>query len=121
MTKEEIIAFARAYDPQPCILDEAAAKATIVGGLCASGFHTCAMMMRMICDGLLNRVASLGSPGVDEVRWIKPVRPGDVLSARYSAQEKRDLASRPDVGIAKVLVELVDDEGEVPRSGSPTS
>lgn len=116
VTKDEIIAFARAYDPQPIHLDEEAAKATIVGGLCASGFHTCAMMMRMICDGLLNQVASLGSPGVDEVRWMVPVRPGDVLTTRYTAQEKRDLASRPDVGVTKVLVELVNGEDKVAAS-----
>ncbi len=101
VTKDEIIAFGRAFDPQPMHTDEEAAKATPVGGLCASGWHTCAMMMRMICDGLLHRMASLGSPGVDEVRWTKPVRPGDVLSLRYTAQEKRVLASRPDVGIVQ--------------------
>ena len=116
VTKEEIIAFARAYDPQPLHLDEEAAKATIVGGLCASGFHTCAIMMRMICDGLLDRVASLGSPGVDEVRWMVPVRPGDVLTTHYTVQEKRDLASRPDVGVARVLVELVNRDGRVAAS-----
>src|SRR5687767_3830491 len=96
--------------------DPEAANATPVGGLCASGWHTCAMMMRMVVDGLLGRVASLGSPGVDEVRWRRPIRPGDVLSARYTVQEKRVLASRPDVGIAKVLVEAVDASGEVPAS-----
>ena len=114
LSKEEIIAFGRAYDPQPMHTDEAAAKATLVGGLCASGWHTCAIMMRMLCDGLINRMAGLGSPGVDEVRWRRPVRPGDVLSVRYTAQEKRILASRPDVGLSKVLVELVDDKGEIP-------
>jgi acyl dehydratase len=113
VTKDEIIAFARQFDPQPMHLDEEAAKATLVGGLCASGFHTCAMMMRMVCDGLLNRVESLGSPGVDEVRWPRPVRPGDVVSVRYTAQEKRILASRSDVGVSKILVELVNDKGEV--------
>jgi len=113
VTKGEIIDFGRRFDPQPMHTDEAAAKATIVGGLCASGFHTCAMMMRMVCDGLLNRVASLGSPEVDEMRWIKPVRPGDALSCRYTVQEKRVLASRPDVGVSKVLVELTGDKGEV--------
>ena len=64
--------------------DAEAAKASPVGGLIASGWHTCAMMMRLVCDGLINRVASLGSPGIDEVRWIRPVRPGDLLSARYT-------------------------------------
>ena len=116
VTKEEIIAFARQFDPQPMHLDEEAAKNTLVGGLCASGFHTCAMMMRMVCDGILNRVVSLGSPGVDEVRWVRPVRPGDVLSVRYLAREKRILASRPDVGMCKVIVDLVDDKGEVVAS-----
>jgi acyl dehydratase len=114
LSKEEIIAFGRAYDPQPMHTDEEAAKATLVGGLCASGWHTCAIMMRILCDGLINQMAGLGSPGVDEVRWRKPVRPGDVLSLRYTAQEKRVLASRPDVGVSKVLVELVDDKGEIP-------
>lgn len=113
VTKEEIVAFGRAFDPQPMHIDEEAAKATPAGGLCASGWHTCAMMMRMICDGLINRAASLGSPGLDEVRWIKPVRPGDVLSMRYTVREKRALASRPEVGLAKVLVELVDSDGGV--------
>ena len=67
----------------------------------------------MLCDGLLERMAWLGSPGVDEVRWRKPVRPDTLLSVRYTAQEKRILASRPDVGVSKVLVELVDSDGEV--------
>ena len=70
------------------------------------------MMMRLVADGMLNRVVSLGSPGVDEGRWMVPVRPGDVLSCRYTVQEKRDLASRPDVGISKVLVELFNQKGE---------
>jgi acyl dehydratase len=113
VTSEEIVAFGRAYDPQPMHTDEEAAKATLVGGLIASGWHTCAMMMRMICDGLIDRMASLGSPGLDEGRWIKPVRPGAVLSIRWTPQEKRVLASRPEVGLAKVLVELVDGNGTV--------
>jgi acyl dehydratase len=116
VTAEEIVAYATLYDPQPMHTDPEGAKATPVGGLCASGWHTCAMMMRLVVDGMLGRVASLGSPGVDEVRWHRPVRPGDVLSVRYTVQEKRVLASRPDVGIAKVLVEAVDADGEVPAS-----
>ena len=76
VTKDAIIAFAQAYDPQPIHLDEEAAKHSLVGGLCASGYHTCALMMRMVVDGFLGRAASQGSPGVDEVRWLKPVRPG---------------------------------------------
>jgi acyl dehydratase len=116
VTKDEIVAFGRAFDPQAMHTDEEAAKASPVGGLCASGWHTCAMMMRMLADGLLGQMASLGSPGVDEVRWKRPVRPGDVLSARYTIQERRVLASRPDVGIAKVLVEAVDANGDVPAT-----
>jgi acyl dehydratase len=116
VTSEEIIAFGRAFDPQPMHTDPEAAKATPVGGLCASGWHTCAMMMRMLADGLLGRTAGLGSPGVDEVRWRRPIRPGDVLTARYTVQEKRVLASRPDVGLSKVLVEAVDANGEVSAS-----
>ncbi len=113
VTKEEILAYGRAYDPQPIHVDEEAAKHTLVGGLCASGWHTCAMMMRMVADGLLNHVASLGAPGVDEGRWMVPVRPGDTVTCRYTVLEKRDLASRPDVGISKVLVELLNQKGEV--------
>jgi acyl dehydratase len=113
LSKEAIIAYGRAYDPQPMHTDEEAAKATLVGGLCASGWHTCALMMRMLCDGLIDRMAGLGSPGVDEVRWRKPVRPGVMLSVSYTAQEKRILASRPDVGMSKVLIELADGEGEI--------
>jgi acyl dehydratase len=116
VTKDEIVAFGRAFDPQPMHTDEEAAKASPVGGLCASGWHTCAMMMRMLVDGLVGQLASLGSPGVDEVRWRRSVRPGDVLSARYTVQEKRVLASRPDVGISKVLLEAVDANGEVPAT-----
>jgi acyl dehydratase len=112
VTREDILAFARAYDPQPLHVDEAAAKATPLGGLCASGWHICCVMMRLAADSMLNRVVSLGSPGVEEGRWMVPVRPGDVVSCRYTVLEKRDLASRPDVGISKVLVELCNQKGE---------
>jgi acyl dehydratase len=108
VTKDEIIDFARKYDPQPMHLDEEAAKASPVGRLCASGFHTCAMIMRMICDGPLSRTASEGAPGVEEVKWLVPVRPGDVLSLRHMFTSKRVLASRPDVGLATVDIELRD-------------
>lgn len=108
VTKDAIIAFAQAYDPQPIHLDEEAAKHSLVGGLCASGYHTCALMMRMVVDGFLGRAASQGSPGVDEVRWLKPVRPGEAVRTRFTPLEKRVLGSRPDVGITNVLVELID-------------
>jgi len=112
VTKEAILAFGRAWDPQPLHTDEEAAKSTLVGGLCASGWHTCCIMMRLVADGMLNRVVSLGSPGLDEGRWMVPVRPGDVVSCRYTVLEKRNLASRPDVGICKVRVELFNQKGE---------
>jgi acyl dehydratase len=113
VTKDEIVAFARAYDPQPIHLDEEAARRSIVGGLCASGFHSCALQMRLLADGLLNSWTSLGSPGIDEVKWIKPVRPGDALTSRYTCTEKRALGSRPEVGLAKITFEMLNGAGEV--------
>jgi acyl dehydratase len=96
--KEEILAFAQAFDPQPLANEN----------LCASPLHVCTMMMRMFCDGFLNGVASLGSPGVDRVQWMGPVCPGEILSVRVTIAEKRDLVSRPDVGMSKMVVELLD-------------
>jgi acyl dehydratase len=112
VTREEIIDFARTYDPQIIHIDEEAARRSIVGGLCASGMHTCAMMMGMLCEGILLRSASLGSPGLDEVKWLKPVRPGDVLSVRVVCTHKRDSASRPDVGISQMTFEVLNQLGE---------
>lgn len=116
LSKDEIIAFGRSFDPQPMHIDEDAAKHTLVGGLCASGWHTAGLMMRLACDGLLNRMASLGSPGVDEMRWRKPIRPGERYSATYRVLETRDLSSRRDVGMSKITVELFDPQGEVAAS-----
>jgi acyl dehydratase len=75
VTKEEVISFARAYDPQPFHLDEDAAARSMLGGLAASGWHTCAIAMRLVCDGFLNITDGRGAPGIDEVKWLKPVRP----------------------------------------------
>lgn len=116
VSKDEIIAFARAYDPQLIHLDEQVARQSIVGGLCASGFHSCAMFMRMLADDVLNHATSLGSPGMDEVKWMKPVRPGDVLSGRYTCTEKRALGSRPGVGLAKIVFEMLNQQGETVMS-----
>lgn len=116
LSKDEIIAFGRAFDPQPMHIDEEAAKHTLVGGLCASGWHTSGIMMRMACEGVLLRTASLGSPGVEEMRWRKPVRPGVPYTGRYRVLETRDMASRADVGLSKITVELLDDAGEVAAS-----
>jgi acyl dehydratase len=113
VSKEDIIAYATAYDPQPIHLDEEAAKKSMVGGLCASGFHTCALMMRMLALDYLAYGTSLGAPGIEEVRWMRPVRPGDVLSGRLTCSEKRTLGSRPDVGISKMKYEMLNQKGEL--------
>ena len=113
ITKEEIIAFARQFDPQPFHLDEEAAKRSIYGGLLASGWHTAALTMRLLCDGLVNDTVSLGSPGVDELRWLKPVRPGDTLSARMTVVECTPSRRKPDRGIVRSTMELRNQHGEV--------
>lgn len=99
--KEEVLAFARQYDPQPFHVDEAAAAQSIYGGLIASGWHTCAMLMRMMCDAYLVGSASLGSPGLDNIRWLKPVRPGDTIRAQRTTLETRASQSKPDLGIVR--------------------
>ena len=99
VTAEEIKSFAREFDPQPFHLDEEEGKASVLRGLSASGWHTCAMLMRMMVDGYLGQSASLGSPGLDELKWLKPVRPGETLAARYTVLSKRVSAKRGDTGI----------------------
>ena len=113
ITKDEIIAFARQFDPQAFHLDEEAARQTIFGGLIASGWHTGSLVMRLFCDGVIKDTASLGSPGVDEMRWIKPVRPGDTLSLRMTVTECLPSRSKPDRGIVRSLLELRNQHGEV--------
>jgi acyl dehydratase len=113
ITRESMLAFAREYDPQPFHTDEEAAKETIYGGLIASGWQTGAVLMRLFWDGLLHECASLGSPGIDELRWVKPVRPGDTLSLRYTVVETVPSRSKPDRGIVRSLCELRNQRGEV--------
>src|SRR4051812_32774457 len=93
-------------------LDEEAARQTMLGGLAASGWHTCAIMMRMIADGLLLDTASMGSPGIDEVKWLKPIRPGDSLTVRGSVMSVRVSQSKPDRGFVSFLWEVSNDRGE---------
>ena len=112
VTREEIIAFAAEFDPQPMHMDEDFARATMLGGLAASGWHTCAIGMRMIADGFITNSESIGSPGVDEVRWLKPVRPGDRLTLRRTILETRPLASRPEWGLVRFRFELFNQAGE---------
>ena len=113
VTREEVLEFARRYDPQPFHVNEAAAKDSIYGGLIASGWHTVAMVMRMMCDGYLLQSASLGSPGVDNVRWLKPVRPGDTLRAQMSVLEARPSSSKPDRGTIKSKWEVFNQKDEL--------
>lgn len=99
--RDAVVAFARDFDPQPFHLDEEAAAASLFGRLCASGWHTAAMAMRMMCDAYLLDSASLGSPGVDELRWHRPVHPGDMLSMRMEVLEARLMSSRPGAGLVR--------------------
>jgi acyl dehydratase len=113
VTRAEIIAFAAEFDPQPYHLDEHAGGAgDLAGGLIASGWHSCAMYMRMLCDGMLLDSACLGSPGVETLKWLKPVRAGDQLSGRVTVLEARLLRSRPDMGLVRVRHELLNAAGE---------
>jgi acyl dehydratase len=101
LTREAIVEFARQFDPQPFHVDEEAARHSLFGGLIASGWHTCALAMRMMCDAYLLEAASLGSPGVENLRWLKPVRPGDVLRVRTTVLEARPLESKPHIGLVR--------------------
>jgi len=112
VTREEIVGFAAQYDPQPMHLDEEAARHTMLGGLAASGWHSCAIMMKMIADGLLLDTASMGAPGIDEVKWLRPVRPGDSLTVRGSVQGVRASQSKQDRGFVKFLWEVFNERGE---------
>jgi len=112
VTAEEIIAFARDYDPQSFHLSEEGGRATPYGGLIASGWHTASLTMRMLADTVVSR-HGLGSPGLDELRWVKPVRPGDTLSVRVTVLEARRSRSKPDRGIVRQRTEALNQHGEV--------
>ena len=112
VTADEIVAFARRFDPQSFHLDAEAAKDSQAGGLIASGWHTASLLMRMTCDEFLLRSASQGAPGVDEVKWIKPVRPGECLRVRRTTLGARGSASRPEIGILEFLFEVLSASGE---------
>jgi acyl dehydratase len=99
VTREAVLEFASQFDPQPFHLDDAAAEGSLFKKLAASGWHTCAMMMRLMCDGYLNDSAGLGSPGVDNLRWLKPVYPGDTLTGEMEVMEARVMNSKPHVGL----------------------
>ena len=117
VTLEEVLDFARKYDPQAFHLDDEAAAQTHFGRIAASGWHTCAMTMRMIVDHFTHhRQASLGSPGIDEIRWVKPVYPGDVLTCESELLEKRVSRSKPGLGITKSQTRVFNQNGELVMS-----
>lgn len=116
VTAEEIVAFAREYDPQPFHLDEGEGRKTHFGGLVASGWQTAGFMMRMMVDNMLSPETSLGSPGLDGLRWLKPVRPGDRLRVRATIEEVKRSRSRPEMGTVKQLTEVINQNGEVVMS-----
>jgi acyl dehydratase len=117
----EIVEFARRYDPQAMHTDPAAAAQGPFGGLIASGWHTAAMMMRLFADHFLSPESSIASPGLDELRWLQPVRPGDALSLRVTILEVRRSRSKPDQGIVRSLVEVLNQAGEAVMTLKPIS
>lgn len=113
VTKAEIITFAEAFDPQPFHISEAKARDSIFGGLVASGWHTCAIFMRLYVDNFLTKTISLGSPGVKHIRWLKPVFPNDTISGRVTILEMKPSSNRPGVGSIKIKSEMLNQSGEV--------
>ncbi len=112
MTAGEIVEFAGEFDPQPMHLDEEAGKASILGGLSASGWHTCAVFMRLLCDAVLLDSTSQGAPGVDRIKWKRPVLAGDRLSGHTTVLSKRESKSRPSLGLVAFRSELFNQRGE---------
>jgi acyl dehydratase len=112
MPRDEMMAFAAEFDPQPMHLDEAAARATMLGGLCASGWYACCILMRMCADAFVLDSRSMGAPGVDEVKWLVPIRPDDELRLRATVIETRASGSRPYMGFVRFAFELFNRKGE---------
>jgi acyl dehydratase len=111
VTREEVLAFAARFDPQPFHLDDEAAAGSLFGRLAASGWHTCAMAMRLMCDAYLNESSSLGSPGIENLRWLKPVYPGDTLGGEMAVLEARPMNSKPHVGLVLSRWRLFNQDG----------
>ncbi len=112
-TREEIIAFASQFDPQPFHLDDAAAKASVFGSLCASGWHTCAMAMRLMVTNFLHQSSSLGSPGLENLQWKKPVLPNDTLHLKHKIIESRPMRSKPDVCLVRTEWQMHNQHGDL--------
>ena len=113
VTRDEILTFAAEFDPQPMHLDEEAAKRSMLNGLAGSGWHLGSIMMRMMFDGFINRAASMGSPGVNELRWLAPLRPGADLTLDIDVTEARLSRSRPETGIVTFKGVVRNAAGEV--------
>lgn len=111
-TADEIKHFAAQFDPQPFHLDEEAGRRSVFGGLCASGWHTCAMAMRLTVDNFLRESSSMGSPGLESLKWLKPVYPGDTLALKHRVLESRPMNSRPDLGLVRSVWEMFNQRGE---------
>jgi len=116
VSESSIVAFAAAFDPHLMHVDPVAALAGPFGGLIASGWHTTAVMMRIMVDNYLNERTSLGSPGVDELRWHRPVRAGDILTARFTVRSARPSVSKPDRGLVHTVIEVRNQAGELVMS-----
>jgi acyl dehydratase len=112
-TEEEIVEFGRRYDPQPFHIDVENAKQSAFGGLIASGWQTCAIGMRLMVEGYIRQTVSLGSPGIDNIRWVKPVRPGDTIAYSRIVLESRASTTRKGVGLVKHRWEAVNQRGEL--------
>jgi acyl dehydratase len=112
VTREDIIAFATQFDPQPFHLDDAAGEASVFGGLCASGWHTCSLAMRLMVTHFLHETASLGSPGLEHIQWKKPVYPNDSLRLQTTVLETKPMGRRPDVGMTRNLWEMFNQHGD---------
>ena len=112
VTRDAVIEFASKFDPQPFHLDDDAARSSLFGGLAASGWHTCAMVMGLMARNFLLQSSSLGSPGLEKLKWLRPVYPGDTLTVRQRIVESRPMASRPDVGLVRSVWEAFNQDGE---------
>jgi len=121
VSEQDILDFARRFDPQPMHVDKSATEAGPFHGLIASGWHTGSLMMQMLARHFVPSPGNLPSPGVDELRWARPVRPGDTLSLRVTVESARRSRSKPDQGVVTSLVEVLDQNGEVVMSLKPVS
>jgi acyl dehydratase len=112
VSREDIISFASEFDPQPMHLDDEAASRSLLKGLSGSGWHMCALLMRISWDGFIHNIASAGAPGVDEVRWVSPLRPGDDLTVSIDVLETRESKSRPDIGFVHIKNDMRNAAGQ---------